>query len=101
MEEHCFVTVLCLGTLSTRRTNCRMKILDHVLLSSRYRSCLQDVRTRRGKFFLTDHELLTANLDLKLPNSKFRKPAKINPAKLNDEVVRTEFNESVKKITPE
>ena len=75
--------------------NCRKKMLDHVLLSTRYRSCLQDVRTR--KLTLTDHELLTAHLDLKLQNSKLRKHAKINPKKLHDEVVRAEFNEVVKR----
>ena len=77
--------------------NCRKKMLDHVLLSSRYRSCLQDVRTRRRKLTLTDHELLTAQLDLKLQNSKLRKPAKIDPRKLHDEMVRTEFNKIVKR----
>ena len=70
-------------------------MLDHVLLSSWYRSCLQDVRTRRGKLTLTDHALLTTHLDLELQNSKFRKP-EINPTKLHDEVIRTEFNELVK-----
>ena len=70
-------------------------MLDHVLLSSRYRSCLQEVRTRREKLTLTDDELLTAHLDLKLQNSKLRKPVKIDPTKLHDEVVRTEYNELV------
>ena len=72
-------------------------MMDHVLQSSRYRSCLQDVRTRKGKLTLTDRELLTAHLDLKLQNSKLRKPAKNDQTKLHDKVVRTEFNESVKR----
>ena len=77
--------------------NFRKKRLDHVLISSRYRNCLQDVRTRRGKLTLTDHELLTAHLDLKSQNYKLRKPAEVNPTKLIDEVVRTEFNELMKR----
>ena len=84
-------------TFNPPAKNCRKKMLDHVLLSSRYRSCLQDVRTRRGKLTLTDHELLTAQLDLKLQNSQLRKPAKIDPRKLHDEMVRTEFNKLVKR----
>ena len=77
--------------------NCWKKMLGHVLLSSRYFTCLQDFRTRRGKLTLTDPELLTAHLDLKLQNSKLRKPAKINPTKLHDELFQAAFNELVKR----
>ena len=55
------------------------------------RSC----QNQKGKFNLNDHELLTAHLDLKLQNSQLRKPAKINPTKLHDEVDRNKFNELV------
>ena len=77
--------------------NYRKKLLGHVLLSSRYCTCLQDVKTRRGKLTLTYPELLTAHLDLKLHNSKLRKPAKTNPKKLHDELFQAAFNELVKR----
>ena len=40
----------------------RKKMLDHILFGSTHRSCLHNVRTRRGKITLTDHEMVIAKM---------------------------------------
>ena len=44
----------------------RKKMLDHILFGSRHRSCLHNVRTRRGKITLTDHEMVIAEVRIKI-----------------------------------
>ena len=46
--------------------SCRKKMLDHILFAERYRGCLTNVRTRRGKTAITDHELVIAEVSMKL-----------------------------------
>ena len=42
--------------------SCRKKMLDHILFAERYRGCLTNVRSRRGKTTITDHELVIAEV---------------------------------------
>ena len=46
--------------------SCRKKMLDHILFAERYRGCLTNVRTRRGKTTITDHEMVIAEVSMKL-----------------------------------
>ena len=39
----------------------RKKMLDHILFGSRHRSCLHNVRTRRGEITLNNHEMVLLN----------------------------------------
>ena len=66
----------------------RKKMLDHILFGSRHRSCLHNVRTRRGKITLTDHEMVIAELRFRLVSQKPRSQLKVCSAKLLDEVTR-------------
>ena len=50
--------------------SCRKKMLDHILFAERYRGCLTNVRTRRGKTTITDHELVIAEVSMKLLSKK-------------------------------
>ena len=75
----------------------RKKMLDHILFGSRQRSCLHNVRTRRGKITLTDHEMVIAEVRFKLMALKPRSQPKVCYAKLRDEVTREAFCAEVKR----
>ena len=65
--------------------SCRKKMLDHILFAERYRGCLTNVRTRRGKTTITDHELVIAEVSMKLLSKKPCFTPRISSAKLQDE----------------
>ena len=79
----------------------RKKMLDHILFGSRHRSCLHNVRTRRGKITLTDHEMVIAEVQFKLVAEKPRSRPKVCSAKLRDEVTREAFCAEVKRYLDE
>ena len=64
--------------------SCRKKMLDHILFAERYRGCLTNVRTRRGKTTITDHELVIAEVSMKLLSKKPCFTPRISSAKLQD-----------------
>ena len=76
-------------------------MLDHILFGSRHRSCLHNVRTRRGKITLTDHEMIIAQVRFKLVAQKPRSQPKVCSAKLRDEVTREAFCAEVKRYLDE
>ena len=69
----------------------RKKMLDHILFGLRHRSCLHNVRTRRGKTTLTDHEMVIAEVRFKVVAQKLGSQPKICSAKLRDEVTLAAF----------
>ena len=79
----------------------RKKMLDQILFCSRHRSCLHNVRTRRGKITLTDHEMVIAEVRFKLVAQKPRSQPKVCSAKLRDEVTREAFCAEVKRYLDE
>jgi CRISPR/Cas system CSM-associated protein Csm2 small subunit len=68
-------------------------MLDYILISSRFRSSLKDVRAMRGPDCGTDHYLVRAKLQLRLKRAKPKAspPAKPNWACLRDPALRQEF----------
>ena len=72
------------------------KMLDHILFGSRHRSCLHNVKTRRGKITLTDHEMVIAEVRFEVVVHKPRSQPKVCSAKLRDEVTREAFSAEVK-----
>ena len=76
--------------------SCRKKMLDHILFAERYRGCLTNVRTRRGKTTITDHELVIAEVSMKLLSKKPCFTPRISSAKLQDETTRDLFMQEVK-----
>ena len=76
-------------------------MLDHILFGSRHRSCLHNVRTRRGKLTLTDHEMVIAEVQFKVVAHKPRSQPKVCSAKLRDEVTREAFCAEVKRYLDE
>ena len=76
--------------------SCRKKMLDHILFAERYRGCLTNVRTRRGKTTITDHELVIAEVSMKLLSKKPCFTPRISSAKLQDETTRDLFTQEVK-----
>ena len=60
-------------------------MLDPILFGSRHRSCLLNVRTRRGKIVLTNHEMVIAEVRFKVVAQKPRSQPKVCSAKLRDE----------------
>ena len=79
----------------------RMKMLDHIFFGSRHRSCLHNVRTRRGEITLTDHDMVIAELRLKIVAQKPRSQPKVCSAKLRDEATREAFCAEVKRYLDE
>ena len=79
----------------------RKKMLDHILFGSRHRSCLHNVRTRRGKITLTDHEIVIAEVRLKVEAQKPRSQRRVCSAKLRDEVTCEAFCADVKRYLDE
>ena len=69
----------------------RKKMLDHILFGSRHRSCLLNVRTRRGKTTLTGHEIVIAEVRFKLMALKPRSQPKVCSANLRDDVTHEAF----------
>ena len=76
--------------------SCRKKMLDHILFAVRYRGCLTNVRTRRGKTTITDHEMVIAEVSMKLLSKKPCFTPRISSAKLQDETTRDLFTQEVK-----
>ena len=79
----------------------RKKMLDHILFGSKHRICLHNVRTRRGKITLTDHEIVIAEVRFKVVTQKPRSQPKVCSAKLRDEVTREAFCAEVKRYLDE
>ena len=75
----------------------RKKMLVHIIFGSRHMSCLHNVRTRREKITLTDHEIVIAQVRFKLVAQKPRSQQKVCSAKLRDEVTREAFCADVKR----
>ena len=76
--------------------SCRKKMLDHILFAERYRGCPTNVRTRRGKTTITDHELVIAEVSMKLLSKKPCCTPRISSAKLQDKTTRDLFTQEVK-----
>ena len=79
----------------------RKKMLDHILFGSRHRSCLHNVRTRRGKITLTNHEMVIAEERFKLVAQKPRSQPKVCSANLRYEVTLEAFCPEVKRYLDE
>jgi hypothetical protein len=73
--------------------------IDHIAISSRWRSSLLDVRNRKGADVYSDHHLIVGQIRIKLATT-IRKtvtaPRKINIAKLQDPVACTAFREQLR-----
>ena len=83
-------------TFNPPNPSCRKKMLDHILFAERYRGCLTNVRSRRGKTTITDHELVIAEVSMKLLSKKSCFTPRISSAKLQDETTRDLFTQEVK-----
>ena len=79
----------------------RKKMLDQIFFGSRHRSCLHNVRTKRRKITLTDHEMVITEVRFKLVAQKRRSQPKVCSAKLRDEVTREAFCAEVKRYLDE
>ena len=75
----------------------RKKMLDHILIGSRHKSCLHNVRTRRGTITLTGHKMVIAGVRFKVVAHKPRSQPKVCSTKLRDEVTREAFCAEVKR----
>ena len=62
---------------------------------------MHNVRTRRGKVTLTDHEIVVAEVRFKVVAHKPRSQPKVCSAKLRDEVTREAFCAEVKRYLDE
>ena len=71
--------------------------VDHIAISLRWRSPLQDARNKRGADASSDHHLLTATIKLKLLSHKKAEPKrrKFHVAKLKEQTTREEFHVSL------
>jgi exonuclease III len=71
--------------------------IDHIAISQRWRSSLQDVRYKRGADVASDHHLLSATIKLKLLSHKKAEPKrrKFHVAKLKEQTTREEFQISL------
>ena len=88
-------------TLNPPDQQMRTKMLDHILFGSRHRSCLHNLRIRRGKITLIDHEKVIAEVRLKIVAQKQRSQSKVYSAKLRNEVTREAFCAEVKRYLDE
>ena len=79
-----------LDVLGVQETRLEEQEIDH-------RSCLHNVRTRRGKITLTDHEMVIGEVRFKVVAQKPRRQPKVCSAKLRDEVTREAFCAEVKR----
>ena len=66
-------------------------MLDHILFGLKHRSCLHNVRTRRGKIFITDHEIVIAKERFNVVTQKPRSQPKFCSTKMDNEVTRDAF----------
>ena len=71
--------------------------IDHIAISQRWRSSLQDVRNKRGDDAASDHHLLTATIKLKLLSHKKAEPnrRKFHVAKFKEQTTREEYQISL------
>ena len=71
--------------------------INHIVISKRWQSSLQDVRVKRGADLASDHHLLQGKIQLKL--SAVKKVVchrrKFNVSKLKNQAVRDEFQLSL------
>ncbi|XP_025407079.1 uncharacterized protein LOC112681028 [Sipha flava] len=76
-----------------------LKQIDHILIKTRYRSTIHDVRSHRDADCDTDHYLVISKLRSKLKSqSRLKdKRAKFNLELLRDETVRKKYESEVKK----
>lgn len=67
--------------------------IDHITISRRWRSSLQDVRTKRGADAASDHHLVIGKIKLKLLTTKKRETTKrkFNVEKFKDQKVKENF----------
>lgn len=68
--------------------------IDHIMINSKWRHSLQDVRAMRHADIGSDHNLVTAKIRLKLRKAKIgtSNSKRFDVTKLKDPVVREEFN---------
>ena len=73
--------------------------IDHIAISQRWISSLQDVSNKRGADAASDHHLLTATIKLKLLSHKKAEPKrrKFHVAKRKEQTTREEFQISLHK----
>lgn len=77
--------------------------IDHLCISRKWRHSLLDVRTRRGADMHSDHELLTADVQLKVAAirriSNGNRNRKFNIAKLKDPATRRAYTDKLGELT--
>lgn len=74
--------------------------IDHVLIQTRYRSTIHDLRSHRGADYDTDHYLVIAKLRSRLKSQarlKQDKRSKFNLELLRDETVKKNYENEVRK----
>lgn len=72
--------------------------IDHIAISGKWRSCLLDVRNRRGADVYSDHHLLTGLMRIKFSTHRRREPTapkRFNIAKLKNGETAQNFIEKV------
>ena len=67
--------------------------IDHVLVNKKWRSLMQDVRTRRGADVVSDHNLVTGTVTLKLWKTKRgqERIRQLDSKRLKNDEVKTVF----------
>ena len=67
--------------------------IDHVLVNEKWRSSLQNVRTRRGADVASDHNLVTGTVTLKLQKTKqgLERERQLDSKRMKNDKVKTAF----------
>lgn len=76
--------------------------IDHICISRKWRTSLQDVRNKRGAMLHTDHHLVTADIKLKLAKGHSRRQnlkRRLNCLPLRDESTRKVLMNSMENVS--